>query len=263
MDCIFLQGDVNMKIFRILSGFIAAAIFLLIIAVILAYSFMESILFPSPHTGKKTGNMTLVSGNAELDVFYHRGSGMQPVILYSHGNNEYLAKIQPWLNEFKNRGYSILAYDYAGYGGSSGKAGEKQAKLDIETAFKFLTEKERFMPQEIIVIGYSVGSGPSSYLASGHKVRKLILIAPFASAVQVVLKKSLPFDRFKNAEELSRSTVPVTIFHGDKDRLIPFRNAETVYRNAAGPKKLIKVSGADHINIFKLFTNEFWKELEL
>ena len=60
----------------------------------------------------------------------------------------------------------------------SGRAGTAQAKSDIEAAYKFLTETEKIPARNIIVAGYSVGSGPSTYLACKYPVRKLVLIAP-------------------------------------------------------------------------------------
>ena len=250
-----------MKIYKVIANVFFGLIALTVFLIMLGYIFMELLLFPAPYSGRKTGNKTLISNGEQLDVFYQKKSSTK-VILYSHGNNEYLAKIQPWLNKMVARGYSVLAYDYAGYGASSGKASVRQSIIDIETAYHFLTRKEHFSPQSIIVVGYSVGSGPATYLATKFKVKKLILIAPFASAAQVVLPWQMPFDKFKNAELLSQKKVPLTIFHGDKDMLIPYRNSKKIYKSARHPKKLIKINGADHKNIFQKFENQFWREID-
>ncbi len=87
------------------------------------------------------------------------------------------------------------------------------------------------------------------------------MAAPFASAIQVAFPFSLPFDRFENAKRLQQSSVPVLIFHGTADRIIPYRNGKTVFEKAAGRKKLISVSGANHNDLFNKLGESLWREL--
>ena len=240
---------------------ILEAVLVLLIAVAAGYIFMDRLLFPAPFTGKKVGNVTLLSGDAVLDAFWIRTENPRATVLFSHGNEEHLAMIRPWLDEFVRRDYNVFAYDYAGYGGSTGKAGEKQACCDIESAYRFLTETEKIPPGRIIALGFSVGSGPSVYLASKYPVG-VVLAAPFASAAQVVLPFSPPADRFPNAARLARTEAPVLIFHGTADRVIPFRNGQKIFDRAAGRKKLIPVPGADHDDLFDRLGDRFWTELD-
>lgn len=237
---------------------------ILTVAVLLAlgYIFMEKMLFPAVYTGEKAGNLTLQSGEALLDAVWLPQPDASGVILYSHGNGEDLAQLGPLLEEFGRRKYSILAYDYAGYGASTGRPGEKQAYRDIEAAYRYLTEKEKIAPERITVTGFSVGSGPSTYLAAKYPVKSLVLIAPLASAVQAVLPFSLPFDRFENARRLRNKAVPVLIFHGTADSIVPFRNGQQIFRQAAGRKKFISVPQADHNDIFSTAGETFWRELK-
>ena len=240
---------------------ILEAVLVILIVVAAGYISMDRLLFPAPFTGKKVGNVTLTSGSAVLDAVWIKTENPRATVLFSHGNGEHLAMIRPWLDEFVRRGYNVFAYDYAGYGGSTGKAGEKQACSDIESAYRFLTGTEKIPPGKIIVLGFSVGSGPSVYLASKYPVG-VVLAAPFASATQVVFPFSLPADRFPNAARLARSEAPVLIFHGTADRVIPFRNGQKIFDRAAGRKKLIVVPGADHDDLFDRLGDRFWTELD-
>ncbi len=248
---------------KVVFGLILCIAVLVIFLLTMGIIFMDFILFPAIHTNKKIGNMTLKSGNAELDTVYIKVPDARGVVLYSHGNGEILARIMPWINEFKENNYSILAYDYAGYGGSSGRAGAEQAKSDIEAAYKFLTETEKVPPADITVIGYSVGSGPSTYLACKYPVRKLVLIAPFASASEALLPFDVPFNRFRNAELLSNNNVNLLLFHGTSDKTVPYRNGLKIYTKNAGAKTFKTYEGADHKNIFTRFKKDFWHELPL
>lgn len=245
-------------IIRLLSVFVVIPC---IVLPAIGYICMEDLLFQHPHTDKRTGNMTLRSGEFRLDAFYHAPPPGRPVILFSHGNGEILAYVKRFLDEMIRHEYGVLAYDYAGFGGSEGKPCELQSCRDIEAAYRFLTESEKIEPLRIIVFGFSLGGGPSCHLASKHPVKCLVLAATFASAVQVVLPFSLPGDRFQNAKILRRIPVPVLIFHGTADSVIPYRNAWKNYDSAVGRKKLISVPGTGHEDLFDRLKESFWTEL--
>ncbi len=244
---------------------LTVTVYLLMDKLLFPYSGMESILpRRSPYADLKasSGNITLLSGDAVLDALWLKAKNPKGTVLYSHGNGETLNEIRNWLKKFPLHGYNIFAYDYAGYGGSTGKAGEKQACKDIEAAYRFLTENEKIPAEQITVAGFSVGTGPGTYLATEYPVRNLVLVAPFASAAQAVLPFPLPLDRFRSAGRLSRSTVPVLIIHGKDDRIIPFRNGKKIYEKAAGKKKFIPVDNAKHNDLLFLLGDQFWEELD-
>ena len=234
----------------------------LLTAGVCGYGLMERFLFPSPHTGVRVGDLTLRSGEAELDACWHPGRPDMPVVLYSHGNGEILADIRAHLAGFARRGYGVLAYDYAGYGGSTGKAGELQAYRDIEAAYGYLTEVEKIPPERIVAVGFSVGGGPSCYLAEKYPLRGLVLCAPFASAVRVVLPFGLPGDRFPNAERLSRKNIPLLLFHGTADRIVPYRNGRRIAETARGPVRFHSVPGAGHNDLFLRLGDRFFAEFD-
>ena len=86
-------------------------------------------------------------------------------ILYSHGNAEDIGRIEIFLQSWVKDGWSVLAYDYPGYGHSSGKPSEEGCYDAIDTAYQYLIEKLEIPPSKIIVWGRSLGTGPSCYLA--------------------------------------------------------------------------------------------------
>ena len=248
--------------FRLRTRLLIYALLIPAVLLLLGYIFMERLLFPAVHTGTRTGNMTLRSGEFQLDAFYQAPPPGRPVILFSHGNGEILAYIKPFLQEMIRHNYGVMAYDYAGFGGSEGKPSEPQSCRDIEAAFRYLTETEKIDPRRIVIFGFSVGGGPSCHLASKHPENCLVLAATFASALQVVLPFSLPGDRFPNAKRLSRTPSPVLIFHGTADKVIPIRNGRKNYDSAIGRKKFISVPNADHNDLFDKLQETFWTELE-
>lgn len=240
----------------------AAVAILILLAAVAGCCFMDDLLFPRPHPGARTGNLTLQAGEAELDAYWQPGRPDKPVVLYSHGNGETLATIRGLLAGFAGRGYGVLAYDYAGYGGSTGKAGEEQAYRDIEAAYRYLREDQGITPDRILAVGFSVGGGPSCYLAEKYPLRGLVLCAPFASAVRVVLPFSIPCDRFPNVDRLSRRVMPLLLFHGTADRIVPYRNGVLLAEKARGPVRFITAEEADHNDLYDKLGDLFWTEFE-
>lgn len=232
-----------------------------VILLAVGYLSMERMLLPGIK-GDKSGNMILRSGTAELDVFYHPAPAGRPTVIYSHGNGETLAAVKKTLDEFIRQKYGILAYDYAGYGASTGKPGEKQACMDIEAAYRFLTKSEKISPDNIVLFGFSVGSGPSCHLLRKNTPAAVVLAAPFASAIEVMLPFALPGNRFCNARSVQQSKTPLLLLHGTEDEIIPFRNSEKIYRNASGNKQFIVIKGAGHNDLLLKMGKGFWLELE-
>jgi hypothetical protein len=87
-------------------------------------------------------------------------------------------------------------------------------------------------PEQIILYGRSLGSGPSCHLAAktaqdGRPVGGLILHSPFMSVYRVAIdtKSTLMGDMFPNVENVPNVLCPVLIIHGTHDNIVPFWHA--------------------------------------
>lgn len=144
-------------------------------------------LHPSRHFWLNT------STGSRIPAFYIERPNAQVTILFSHGNAEDLGMIYDWFNDLARvLRVNIMAYDYTGYGKSNGVPNEDSCYADIEAAFQYLLEIRRLQPEQIVLYGRSLGSGPSCYLAQktareGNSVGGLILQSPLLSAYRVAL----------------------------------------------------------------------------
>jgi abhydrolase domain-containing protein 17 len=84
--------------------------------------------------------------------------------------------IYEWFCEFTREiQVNLLAYDYEGYGKASGEPSEQTCYDDIDAAFAFLTNVLHHPPENIILYGRSLGSGPSCYLAERLKNENIFI----------------------------------------------------------------------------------------
>ena len=231
-------------------AFAASFYFILMIA---AYFLADKIAFPAPkpsyELSEKYRLIDAPNGGKICTVFL-KNPNAKYTILFSHGNGEDLGEIEKKLENLYNLGFSVFAYDYFGYGQSTLKSSAKNIEICAETAWQHLVKTENVPEDKIIVFGYSMGSAPSSYIASKHKPRALILMGGFASAFQTQLPINIfPWDMLNNAKKIANLPCPVLIFHGTKDCIVRYHNAEILYEKASCPKYLISIKGAGHYDI--------------
>lgn len=210
-------------------------------------------LHPSRHFWLNTAN------GGRIPAFYIERPNATVTLLFSHGNAEDLGMIYDWFNDLARvLRVNIMAYDYTGYGKSSGSPCEENCYADIESAFRYLLEVRKLKPEQIVLYGRSLGSGPSCYLASktareGRSVAGVILQSPLLSAYRVAFnfRFTMMGDRFPNIDYASNIRCPVLIVHGTQDEVVPFWHGQELFLRVPQPwrAKPFWVEGAGHNNI--------------
>ncbi len=242
-----------------------SAAFIFICAAAALYAFNNKLIFPQWTTSRTDSpdifKLASTDGR-KISALYLAEPNATFTILYSHGNGEDIPQIRCWLELYRRHGYSILSYDYQGYGTSEGKPTEQNAYDDAEAAYKYLTTDLKIPPQKIIILGRSVGSGPSCYLAEKYPVAGVILESAFTSAFCVITQASiLPFDKFPNIVRLKNIKCPVMVIHGRMDLMINYLHGKKLYRTANNPKMCYFVPAAGHNNILDTAGEEYFVKL--
>ena len=200
----------------------------------------------------------------KISAVYLENKDAKYTILYSHGNASDLGYIYETLERYVAKGFSVFAYDYHGYGTSEGRPSEQNVFMDVQTAYNYLVKEKSIDPKTIIALGRSIGSGPTTYIASKNEIGGIILESPFYTAFRVKTYFPIFFvDKFRNNKHIKDINVPVLILHGDEDETISLWHSEKLYDDANDPKKLVVVSNGMHNDLHEVMNEDYWEEVEL
>ncbi|MFT7172239.1 MAG: pimeloyl-ACP methyl ester carboxylesterase [Paracoccaceae bacterium] len=223
---------------------------------LMACVFADPILFQPPgnpysDAGRKHFT-TLGQGETAVAICHLPATPGRPTILWSHGNAENLESVRPMLKSMNARGFGVISYDYPGYGNSGGKPNEEGCYQAIEKTYHHLTDTLGCDPKDIILIGQSVGSGPTCWLAKEKEHRGVVLISPFLSAFRTFTRIPIfPFDRFPNLKRITEFETPLLIIHGEEDQIIPFQDGQKLFElSTSDQKSFVPVPNAGHNDIF-------------
>ena len=109
--------------------------------------------------------------------------------------------------------------------------------------------------ENIIIYGKSLGTGVASWLASRVGCRQLILETPYYSMTSMtrhyvpIYPASLMRYSFPVNEYLQHVKVPVTIFHGTSDEVIPYKQSAKL-KEELNRIDLITVPRGRHNNLY-------------
>jgi len=215
------------------------------------YSFQPEMVMIETSSGEKICAYYFVNPDAEF------------TLLYSHGNAEDIGQNRFVFERFVNQGFSILAYDYRGYGLSEGRPSEKNAYEDADAAYAYLTEQAGVPANRIIPFGRSLGGSLAVGIAAEKPVAGLILQSAFTSAYRVITRVPIfPFDKFKNLDKIDKINCPILIIHGAEDSIVNPWHGRTLYKAAKQPKSFLLVERAGHNDdIAAIAQNQYWQKI--
>jgi uncharacterized protein len=175
----------------------------------------------------------------------------KPVILYFHGNGGALKYRVERFHKLIGAGIGLVALEYRGYGGLAGSPSEQGLIADAEAAYAFAVA--HYPAQQIVLWGESLGSGVAVALAADKPVGRVILEAPFTSALAVGQQRYwyLPVrllmkDQFRSDERIGKVMAPLLILHGMRDRVIPYAMGEHLFDLANKPKHIVRFLDGGH-----------------
>jgi uncharacterized protein len=182
-------------------------------------------------------------------------AGKQRWIVFFYGNGMTVAGtwgVRRWLG---NAGYGVACVEYAGYGVSSGSPSEYGCYRSADAAITYLQRQASITPDQLTLIGWSLGSAVAIELASRRDVRAQVLLSPLTSVLACAIdmtrigKTSFPVGPFDSLSKARSVNCPTLIISGSKDALTRPWMATELTKAMEGHARLISLPGVGHNNM--------------
>ncbi len=172
-------------------------------------------------------------------------------VLFSHGSGKNISHYLDDAQYFRDDGFSVLLYDYGGYGQSTGEPSEGRCYTDIRAMYKHLTQVRGIPENHIVLAGCSMGGGVTADLAANVKPGAVILESTFLSVPRVVAD-TIPWlpaiaitrIQFRNIDKVGDIQSPVLVVHSTEDNTVPFVQGRRLYELIHSPKQFVEIRGS-------------------
>jgi uncharacterized protein len=189
--------------------------------------------------------------NIMLNGLLFKSPNPRGLIFYLHGNAGSLRLWGEVAKTYTDLDYDVFILDYRGFGKSEGKINsQNQLYQDIQMVYDQL--KSLYDENNIIVLGYSIGTGPATNVASANNPKLLILQAPYYS-LTALMKQTYPFIpafllkyKFETNKFIAQCKMPVIIFHGNEDAVIYHNSSIKLKDHLKKTDAFITLDGQGH-----------------
>jgi uncharacterized protein len=182
-------------------------------------------------------------------------------VLIFNGNAGDRSSRAPLATALTRAGFSVLLFDYRGYGRNPGQPTEPGLVADARAARQYVSSRADVDPARLVYFGESLGAAVAVALAVEQAPAALVLRSPFTSLADMA-RLQFPFlptfllrDRLESLNQISRVDCPLLVITGDRDSVVPPAQSRRLYEAAPGPKRFVLIAGADH-NDYELLAGQ-------
>jgi alpha-beta hydrolase superfamily lysophospholipase len=169
------------------------------------------------------------------------------VILFFHGNAGNISTRISFFKKLYEHHFSILAFDYPGFGKSQGKSTEESCQQAALLFFHFLQNEKKYSRKKIILWGESIGGSLATLLSLTTHSPSLVLQSTFTDIQEIIHKVAPKIPsfiyhsvRFETKKYLKKryqmaklnKEMKTLLIHSREDELIPYTHAEFLKKYA-------------------------------
>jgi pimeloyl-ACP methyl ester carboxylesterase len=170
------------------------------------------------------------------------------LMVYFQGNAKNLQNFLDNHSMVFDWGYNILVTDYRTFGKSGGQlTGQEQLYADAEKVYEYAIGLG-YLPEQIILYGYSMGAAMVSHLAATKPAKAVILESGYSSVNEMDFSSGrCPAYELNNARKAKQISMPALVIHGELDEIITPDHAERIWENLGSSiKRKFIMAGGGH-----------------
>jgi len=155
-------------------------------------------------------------------------------------------------------GLNLFAFDYRGFGASTGSPDEQGVYADATASYEYLTRTLGVPPEHVVIFGHSLGSGVAIELASRVRAAGLIVEGAYTSVTDrgqelypLLPVRLVSSQRFPSIDRIASVAMPKLFLHSPEDAVIPYAHGRRLFDRAQPPKRFVDVRGG-HENAYSV-----------
>ncbi len=192
----------------------------------------------------------VTSDGVRIHGWFLPASEPRGAVLVCHGNAGSIEHRIVTAQGFLDMGWSVLLFDYRGYGASEGTPSEEGTYLDAVAAHDHLTATEGFAPSCIALYGESLGTAVAIELARRRPVACLIAESAITSVPDLGAElypffpvRWLARYRYDSRSKLDSLRIPMLFVHSPADEIVPVHHGRTLHALAGERATLLVTDG--------------------
>ena len=184
-------------------------------------------------------------------------NGMWILLCHGQSGNVATTTRPEYYADLRTTGVNILAFDWRGFGTSSGEPSEQGLYRDATAAYRYLRDSLAVPAERIVIFGHSLGTAPAIELATRVPAAGLIVEGAPTSVRDrgAELYPWLPVKYvsrvdFNSLSRIGMVHMPIMIMHATEDERIPIAHGKRLYDAATATKRFVTLGGT-HSDAFK------------
>lgn len=201
------------------------------------------------------------SEGARLNAWYVPGDPGRATVLFCHSNFGSMSQYLETIGLIHGMGFSVLTFDYRGFGLSTGKPSEAGTYADAAAVRDWL--EQTHPPTALIIWGRSLGGAHAARLAADHPPQALVIESAFSSFPEVA-RDFFPYVpvgliaryQYPTVADAAQVKCPTLVIHSPDDEVVNFRHGKIIFAALTCPKRFLQIRG-DHNDGFLVTGREY------
>lgn len=198
-------------------------------------------------------------------------------VIHFHGNAQNLTAHSTYLDWLPAQNFNVFIFDYRGYGQSEGRPNRDGITQDSIAALRYVHTRRDVDPDRVVIFAQSIGCANALAALANERfagVRAVALDSSFYSYRSIVRDKiklfpvlswfrwPLSYIVVSNGKSPSAyiskvAPVPLLMFHGTADIVVPYHHGQWLFAKANEPKLFSTVEGGQHTDALIRHASEY------